>query len=505
MQRMIGRRLVAACGALGAGLVFAAAPAAAAAPDVVAVAMRDVTVAIDHPGVVAGLIVLSDQPLALDDVAVTYDFTELAGVAEVVAQSPACSLVDTTVLACRSDHLELGAQPLTGAFDVVVRAAKGSPGGEGGLEISFAARDVSSETASSWVRVGPGVDLVAGPSSELSRAPGETFALPLRVEVAGDTPVERPSVFFTDTYALRPTRTFTNCLYVEKRIQSCTFDDALPAGATYSAMMPFLVGADTAAPDTRSIEATWMTQAESEDFARFLSGHGYSGGEPGTEGELTLTGELALRSSVQADTEPRNNSSAVSVTVTGRNAYDVAAVGAQVRGEVGAVRPLTLGFHNAGPAALESAGADVALVDVTIPSGTTVTVAPPECAPLVDGVSDPFDGGAAGAAAYRCSPGSLVYPDFTVNFVFELRIDRARPAEGTILISGAGDRDAANNRAAIVVNGPTPTQNRPAPPPAATGSLPITGAPAGRAAGLGVLLIVVGASAVAVARRRATG
>ena len=45
----------------------------------------------------------------------------------------------------------------------------------------------------------------------------------------------------------------------------------------------FLLGADTAAPGTKRLEATWLTAAEAVDHESFLAGHGYSGGEPGTE------------------------------------------------------------------------------------------------------------------------------------------------------------------------------------------------------------------------------
>ncbi|GIF53202.1 hypothetical protein DFJ67_2477 [Asanoa ferruginea] len=504
MLRRIARTLIGGCGAAAAALVIAP-PPAIAAPEIVAVAMRDVTVAIGGPGVVAGVTLISAESLVLDDVEVTYDFSALDGVAEVVAPAGSgCSLVDPLILTCTRDQLRLGASPLPGEFDVVIRAVDGTSGGEGPLQLNVSAGGVGlTSSTSSWVRVGDGVDLVAGPSTALSRAPGESFTLPLRVDVAGATAVNEPRIYFTDVYAFRATRKFNNCMYVLDRIRSCSFAGEFTPGATYTAVLPFQVGADTAAPTTRDLEATWFTAAEAEDYEAFLAGHGYSGGEPGTDGDLPLTGELALRDArplpPQADTEPSNNSTSVSVKVTGRNGTDLAAAGAAVRGPVGAVRSVSLGLHNSGPAALDDHNGAAVAVDITIPPGTTATAVPGECAPLVSGIAEPVNGGTPGAAAYRCRPDLPVYADFTAGFAFDLRIDRAGRTDGAVKVTGLDDGAAANNRAAIVVNGPTDPA-----PPRGGGGLPITGAPAGTLAGLGALLILVGACAVVLTRTRAT-
>ncbi|HEV7706899.1 MAG TPA: hypothetical protein VGP16_01760 [Asanoa sp.] len=505
MLRRISRTLIAGCGAAAAAILIAP-PPAVAAPEIVAVAMRDVTVAIGGPGVVAGVTLISDEPVVLDDIVVTYDFSALADVAEVVPPAGAdCSLVVREILTCARDQLRVGPSPLPGQFDVVVRAADGSTGGEGPLQLSLSAGGVTlTSSTSSWVRVGDGVDLVAGPSTTLSRKPGESFTLPLRVDVAGATAVHEPRVYFTDVYAFRATRKFNNCLYVLDRIRSCSFDGMFTPGDTYTAVLPFLVGADTAAPSARDLEATWFTAAEAEDYESFLAGHGYSGGEPGTDGDLPLTGVLKLRASrplpPQADTEPSNNSSSLSVAVTGRNGTDLAAVGAAPRGPVGAVRSVSVGLRNNGPAALDDHNGAAVALDITVPPGTTATAVPGECAPLVNGIAEPTNGGTAGAAAYRCRPDLPVYADFTAGFAFDLRIDRAGRTDGAVTVTGLDDLDAANNRAAIVVNGPAD----PAPPPRDNGGLPITGAPAGTLAGLGALLILAGACAVVLARTRAT-
>ncbi|MDG4822312.1 hypothetical protein O7635_10660 [Asanoa sp. WMMD1127] len=496
MLRRLIRRLVAVGGAAGAALALTTAPAIAA-PEIVSLSMRDITLADGHPGMVASATLISAQPVVLDDVVVTYDFGAVADLVEVVAPAGAdCSLVDKTVLACHRDQVRLGSAPLVGQFDVLVRAVDGAALGEGPLQLGVEAAGLPFVSAGSWVRVGAGVDLVAGPSTALTRRPGESFTLPLKVDVAGTVAVERPSVYFTETYAFRATRKFTNCLYVLDHIRNCWFDGTFTPGAAYTAVLPFLLGADTAAPGTKGLEATWFTAAEAADYESFLAGHGYSGGEPGTEGELTLTGELELLAD-QADTVPHNNRTGLSVTVAGHNGIDLAALGAAVRGAVGERRPVTVGVRNLGPAAAEQPGGDVATVEVTIPPGTTATAVPPECAPP----GDPVAAGVPGAAAYHCKPGALLYPDTSLEFSFELRIDRARPADGAIRLTGAGTGGAGNDRAAITVNDPaTGTDTA---PPVAGGRLPITGAPASALLGLGALLILGGLTAVVLARTRA--
>ncbi|GAA1848959.1 hypothetical protein [Asanoa iriomotensis] len=491
MRRCVIRQLAAGCGAVLAAVLLAA-PPALAAPEDIAINMRDVTVAVGHPGVVAGATLISASPVALDDVVVTYDFSALVGVAEVVA--PGCALVDTTILGCARDEVRLGSAPLPGQFDVVVRAVDGAKVGEGPLQVGVSAAGRRPVFSNSWVRVGAGVDLVAGPGTELTRRPGEAFTFPLRVDVAGTTAVEKPNIYFTEVYAFRATRKFSNCLYVEDRIRNCWFDATFPPGAGYTAVLPFALGTDTAAPGTKSVEALWLTAAEAEDYETFLTGHGYNGGELGTDGELTLVPELTLRAATQADTVPANNRSTLSVAVTGQNGLDLAASGAAVHGAVGARVPALVGFRNHGPAAAEHLGGDVATVEVTIPPGTTATAVSPECAPLTDPAAD----GAPGAPAYRCRPGPLVRADFIVEFTFELRIDRAQPADGGVRLTGTEDLDATNDQAAITVNRAITT-----PPPAAARGLPITGAPAGLLAGLGTIMIVVGACAVVLARTRA--
>ncbi|MEV4536792.1 hypothetical protein AB0J82_23705 [Asanoa sp. NPDC049518] len=485
------RQLAAVGGAVCAALLTAP-PPAFAAPEALAISMRDVTVAEGHPGVLASATLISSEPAVLDDVVVTYDFSALAGLVEVVAPAGAsCSLTDPTILACTRDQIRLGSAPLTGQFDVVVRAVDDAGVGDGPLQLGVQAAGLPLVSSSSWVRVGTGVDLVAGPSTELTRSPGQSFTLPLTVDVAGTTAVERPSVYFTETYAIRAARKFNNCLYVEDRLRNCWFEGTFTPGASYSAVWPFVLGADTAAPGTKRTEATWLTAAEAADYESFLAGHGYSGGEPGTDGELVLTGELGLRPADQADTEPSNNRSTLSVTVTGRNDADLAAIGAAVRGAAGEQRSVTVGVRDDGPAAAERPGGDVAVVEVTIPPGTTALAVSPECAPL----ADPDVPGLPGAAVYRCHPGSLLRPDSSVEFGFELRFDRAEPADGSVRLVDVDDPDATNDRAAITVNRTT------APP--ADGSLPITGAPAGALAALGVSLVVVGVITVFLARARA--
>lgn len=82
-------------------------------------------------------------------------------------------------------------------------------------------------------------------------------------------------------------------------------------------------------------------------------------------------------------------------------------------------------------------------------------------------------------------------------FEFQLRIDQViADSAGTITIKLAGDSNAGNNVAKIVVN--------PAGSGGGGGGLPVTGASTGIVAGAGVLLLAAGVFGFVIARRRRT-
>ena len=87
---------------------------------------------------------------------------------------------------------------------------------------------------------------------------------------------------------------------------------------------------------------------------------------------------------MQADTDPSNNWSILSVTVTGKNGADLAAIGDTVTGAAGTVVTATIGVQNNGPATLDTgrSGNAATYMLVEVPAGTsTVAVPRPASAP----------------------------------------------------------------------------------------------------------------------------
>jgi LPXTG-motif cell wall-anchored protein len=133
---------------------------------------------------------------------------------------------------------------------------------------------------------------------------------------------------------------------------------------------------------------------------------------------------------------------------------------------------------------------------VVIPAGTTLTKADRNCVP-VEG----------GAATYRCLAGGLDVGE-TVTWELGLKIADERPSTGTITArtevvgsdSFGPDRDPSNNTAEFLLNPPVDEDG--AGGGGQGGGLPVTGANAAWAAGVGIALLLAGVAALTVARRR---
>ena len=211
MRPTPARRLLAGIGVVGALVATGALPAAAAAPAAkLGVYMPDQTVAAGDAGVNDSPLLFASAPVELDKPAVTFDFTDLAGVAEVVSED--CASPAAHQLRCtRSGTFEAGPYPLSGLFDVDIRGVAGGPEGSGTLRTTFEAPGYAAVTTESTARVGAGVDLVAGPDATASAAPGAPFSRAISVTNAGNVTVAGFNALFDDRYALRAAKKFSNC------------------------------------------------------------------------------------------------------------------------------------------------------------------------------------------------------------------------------------------------------------------------------------------------------
>lgn len=510
-------RWLAAIGAAGSLLAATAAPATATAPaEGLAVFFPDTTVAIDGPGVQQFPVFYAAKPVVLPPGAtLTVDFADLDGKVEVAEPDGPrdCTSPSPTRLVCQEPfEIELDENGLTGIFEFELTAAPGAAAGDSGtLTATFTAPGFAPASDQARVRVGEGVDLVAGPDVTTSAAPGKAITDPLTVTNASDTTIDGINILFFDDYPLLPTTRYRNCTYADGRLRSCAFDTPVGPGETFTATLPYTLRKDSFAPSHAVGERMLMTRAEFEDLADSLEKTGAGIGTPGDGPELKLVRQTSLAArGVQADVDPDNNWTHLEVTVTGRNGTDLAAAGGTLTGAAGDKVKAAIGVANNGPATIanERSGSPATLVDLVPPPGTTVVGVPERCAPLTADGADWNDEDLTGADRYRCLPDITLIAGEKELFEFTLRIDTVVPdAAGTVEVNvpcacdGSFPRDKdlnpANDKAKLVVN---PTGGGAG--GGEGGGLPVTGTPIGLIIGVGALLVLTGMGGYLVARRR---
>jgi LPXTG-motif cell wall-anchored protein len=513
MQNPIVRRWLAGLGVAGA-LVAAAGPAHAVAPGAkLAVYLSDTTIAVGSNGKVGAPVLYSTAgTLTLRDLKVRYDFSDLAGVVTVTeaASIGDCSAPNDHQLVCTVPYeFDVDEWGTTGAVDIVIAPTeKAKDGDEGDLKVSFAAPGHETVTHTAKVRIGEGVDIAAGEDLTRSGAPGSAFSTPLTVSNAGETAIQGTVAIFYNDYGYRATTKFSNCTYADDDLLTCRFDETLQPDTSYTAELPYTIGADAEAPGKEFAEIAWMTTAEFEDYTAYLNRLGVDLGKKGDGDELALTKVAGVKAQGrQADTAPENNWSSVTVTVTGKQDADLSALGATLTGEAGDVVTANVGLRNDGPATIDvrRGGGPFTNAYLTVPPGTTVVGVPENCAPRDADGTNWSEAGNAGAKAYHCWSSSFIKVGDRETYPFKLRIDEVvANATGSIAINfdcqcdgRTSDLDGSNDEAEILVN---PTDGG----GAGGGGLPVTGASTGIVAGAGAVLLAAGAFGFVLARRRRT-
>ncbi|MEU4677359.1 LPXTG cell wall anchor domain-containing protein [Micromonospora sp. NPDC023737] len=513
------RRRLAALGVAGAFVAASATPAVAAEkPDVkLGWYFNDSTVASGTAGKVEEGIISASAPVVLHDLTVRYDFTDLVGTIDLTAHKDTfdeCKSPSDGVLLCTAMWEEnVDEWGLAGIFPVQIKPTDEAKDGDSGkLKTTVSAAGIDAVTHESTVRIGEGVDLAAGPEANFSLAPGKNFTAPLKVTNRGETTVKGAVVIFFNDYGLNAAKHYSNCTYVGDQMRSCQFDSELPAATSFSASLPYTLGKDTFAPGLKYGEIVWMTPAEFEDYQAYLDNEGATIGKPGTDGELTLTeiaDDKAASRSFQADTDPENNHSSLSVKVTGTNSTDLEALGSEVDGKAGDTVKATVGVRNNGPATLDytRGGSSITYLTLDVPKGTKAVSVPQSCLPMNgDEHGEP---GKPGASHYRCYFESFLKAGDTATLDFSLRINEViANATGAVKINvpctcdGGFYRDLkpANDTATILLNA-TGGQGG---GDGDGGSLPITGDSTALIAGIGALLLAAGVGGFVVARRRKT-
>ncbi|MFI6242058.1 LPXTG cell wall anchor domain-containing protein [Micromonospora sp. NPDC050795] len=517
------RRWLAGLGVAGAFVAAAASPAVAApeAPIELGVYFSDTTIAAGSEGKIDSPLLFASEPVVVEGLTVTYDYRDLSGVVQVKPESSSfdCKSPEAGVLTC-TDPFEIGLEEWAfgGLFEVALTpAAKAADGDTGNLKVTVSAEGLAPASHTAKLRIGEGVDLAApGEETNISSAPGGTFSAPLTLSNAGNTAAKGAVAVFDLDYAIRPEKQYSNCTYEDGHLRTCAFDEVTAAGKARSVSLSYVLGKDTYAPGSEYGYYNWMTIAEFEDFNAYLEAGGISVGKPGNGPVLSLPevpSKMGARG-FQADTDPMNNWSGMSVKVTGKNGTDLVAVGGQLTGKAGDVVTASVGVRNDGPAALDfgRSGTPVTKIDIAVPEGTTAVEVPEFCAPLNGDEQDWENAGKPGAKLYRC------YPDIFIGVGEEqlvdigLRIDKViENAAGSVTINAKCECDGftedlkpANDVAKILVNVAGGTGGGDGDGDGDGGSLPITGQSTGLIAGLGALLLAAGVGGYLVAKRRRT-
>ncbi|CCH22260.1 LPXTG cell wall anchor domain-containing protein [Micromonospora lupini] len=512
------RRWLAGLGVAGAFVAASASPAVAAAKEApleLGVYFNDTTLAAGSEGKIDSPLMFASEPVVVEGLTVTYDYTDLDGIVQVTRDTGGseCESPKAGVLVCTDPfEIDLDEWAYGGLFEVAMTpTAKAADGDTGVLKVTVSAEGLTSASHSAKIRIGEGVDLAApGVEAMVSAAPGGKFSAPLTLSNAGETTAKGAVAIFDLDYAIRPDKQYSNCTYEDGRLLTCAFSEVTAAGETRSAAVPYVLGKDTYAPGSDYGYYNWMTPAEFEDFSTYLQAGGYSIGQPGKGSVLTLptVPSKASARSFQADTDPMNNWSGMTVKVTGKNGADLVAIGDKLTGKAGDVVTATVGVRNDGPAALDfgRGGSPVTKIDIAVPAGTTAVEVPEVCAPLNGDQQDWENLGKPGAKNYRCYPDIFIGVGEEQTVEIGLKIDKVIPnAQGTVTINAkcecegfTEDLKPANDVAKILVNAAGGQGGGDG------GALPITGQSTGLIAGIGALLLAAGVGGYLVAKRRRT-
>jgi len=385
---------------------------------------------------------------------------------------------------------------------VVLSAGKSVPvGTEGTITATFSGYHDEKVVDVAKVTVVEGVNLVAGPIQALSAKPGGSFDVPLTVRNAGDNVADGVGLIADrSVWALLSGTRYRNCRYDAGRLVSCSFDQKLQPGTIYRGALPYRLRSDTLAPVKLGATFTWRTSAQHDAYLTEERALGKPAGTTGSGPVLTLEPVATTAATRQADVDYRDSVSRVQISVTGRNGFDLVALGADVSGDAGDVVPVAVGMRNDGPAVLDPGqSTTTAKVRVTLPKGTEIVTVPARCHQVVAGDPEWSEPAEPDAFQYLCRAGVRLDSGAAEKFRFGLRITEViAGATGQVQVAaacGACELDTSDNKALIVVN---------ASGGGGGGGLPVTGTPGAAVAGAALLLLVAGAGGLLIARRPRT-
>jgi LPXTG-motif cell wall-anchored protein len=371
---------------------------------------------------------------------------------------------------------------LTSTFDITV-------GGAGGA--------VDFDAPLSVVRAKAGVDIEVAPIDDMKLGRGQSADVPVVVHNAGSEDVSGIGVFLLVQSGLQALGAYRNCEVdsdADLGMVVCLFDQKLPAGSTFTVPsatpIKVKVASDAGGPYAynAAVIAVGVTAGD-------LSSAAAKSGPTLRLQSVKSVEAAGDDDDDDGDLNPDDNLTDFTVTV-GRSAADSAAVGASFSGAVGDTKTVKVGVRNLGPTGIIPPSLQwIQTVRVTIPSGIDLTKVDELCAPgAVTSVFDIEDTGVVDGRVYTCFVVTRLGKGDTATFSFTGTIADGTHGTGSVVVDGGvQDTDAANDKAGITVKLTADGEG---------GGLPVTGAPAAWLALGGAVLLLLGAAAFGLARRR---
>lgn len=433
-----------------------------------------------------------------EDATVTFDVSGLAGVADVKALVDCDESVTsiTCPLPSGPDFFDVVIPLELQAVDGVAASAKGT------LSFTTKATNVEPTTNSATITIANGIDLVvlSGEQEIDSAKPGDVLKPdPVDFYNAGNESAAGFTLTVGFDSGLVPDQ-YENCDYSTDRhrvTMVCSFDGPVAPGDEMS-----VSGLEiTVAPDA----------AGGKGVDYFVLGSGESTlpsampMQKGTGTKRLIATRMMRPKSAPSDIDQSDNFGLLHIKNV-VNKVDVAALATTITGAVGETVKAKIGVKNAGAGTLDAYRSRQPVVSfvLIVPSGVQVVAAPSRCASIVDTNGTQYGtDGAAGGTYYRCGTDTYFGAGTTFQTEFTFKIISLAGKAGSVSLNDKyaspatfNDDNPADNTAPVTVTAPS-----------SGGSgggigLPVTGAKAGIIGGAGGALLVAGALAYVLARRR---
>ena len=405
-----------------------------------------------------------------------------------------------TATGCTVGDLAPGARK---AYTLTVKPTAQLPatGVSFGMTVHDAGAEWQESATVTVVRAALGIDLETARIPEIKLDAGKSAVLPISVRNNGNKATEGVAIALAGQPYVTFSNNYSNCVDVEDLPGVvCAFDLTLAPGAvfTISPSTPLTVAADKVAPgpaDYYSGMHAYGLEDESNDANLAVARKALK--EPGTKLQLVPAAQtLAVD---QSELNDWDNTTSFLVKVA-LNPADSVAIGDNFEGKVGDTRTIKVGFRNDGPAVvLGPAKAWTQSAKVRIPSGLALTKVDKGCVPNGDGEPSWDHPGQVSGHDYLCVASAPQTVGKQRLFSFTAKIeDGDNEDEGSITVDGGvQDLKKTTNVAKIEVKLAGSSGG-------SGGGLPITGAPTGQIAVVGLLLVLLGAFTLVLTRPRPT-